>query len=392
MSEVDEAVLSADDRAAVERMLSVAWGARQRLVSVEPVWGRPHVALVSMDSGARAFLKRPRVPRANERDTDGFAAEWAALEFLSTIDDVPTPKLLAADWDRRLLITEELPAGSSLAELLLLEERVAATGALVAYAEALARAHLASFGHLEHYAEAATARGLGPVHRCGWAHIADEHGQAGFLSLVDDLGLRLAGLAADLAVMQERLFSGRFVGLVHGDPCPDNVRVAGGRCVFFDFEMAGLGSVALDAAYLKAPFPSCWCFALPPQDVADAATAAYEHVLEEGGLRLGEEWDASVAAALACWAVGRWRLIRDAIEQDREWGTTTVRPRLLVWLAAAAEACEGLLPDLAATCGQLRQVLGRRWREPPAPVFPSLGGSGPTVRSPSWWTEATGPR
>ena len=118
-----------------------------------------------------------------------------------------------------------------------------------------------------------------------------------------DLGARAAGLAAELAVMQERLFSGRFVGLVHGDPCPDNVRVVDGRCVLFDFEMAGLGAIVLDAAYRKAPFPSCSCFGLLPGDVADAATTAYEHVLEEEDVRLGREWDASVAAA---WRAGSW--------------------------------------------------------------------------------------
>ena len=53
--------------------------------------------------------------------------------------------------------------------------------------------------------------------------------------------------------------------LVHGDACPDNVhRLADGVCRIFDFETSGWGAVALDAAYLLAPFPSCWCFASLP--------------------------------------------------------------------------------------------------------------------------------
>ena len=73
--------------------------------------------------------------------------------------------------------------------------------------------------------------------------------------------------------------------------------------MLFDFEMAGLGSVALDAAYLKAPFPSCWCFGRLPGDVADAAMTAYEQVLQEGGLHLGKEWDASIGRR---WRAGSW--------------------------------------------------------------------------------------
>jgi Phosphotransferase enzyme family len=384
VSEVDKPLLSAEETAAVERMLSAAWGDAQQLVGVEPVQGRSHAAVLSTRSGGRAFLKRPRAPRANERDSDGFAAEWSALEFFSTNDDVPTPKLIAADFDCRLLITELLPAGRSLAELLLAGERAAASTALVSYAEALARAHLAGLAGLERYAAIVATSGLGPRHRCGWDHVAGTDSQAGFLSLAGDLGAGMAGLATELLVMRERLFSGRLVALIHGDPCPDNVRVIDGRCTIFDFEMAGLGSLALDAAYLQAPFPSCWCFGLLPPDIAQAATGVYEDVLEKAGVRLDGEWDASVAAALACWVVGRWRLLRDVIDDDRDWGTTTIRPRLLVWLAAAAEACQEPFPMLAATCHQLRQTLGQKWHEPAVPLFPSLRGDEPIGGLPAW--------
>ena len=156
--------------------------------------------------------------------------------------------------------------------------------------------------------------------------------------------------------------------------------------MLFDFEMAGLGAIASTRRTSRRRSRAARVSAYCPGDVADAATTAYEHVLEEEDVRLGQEWDASVAAALACWVVGRWRLVRDAIEDDREWGTSTIRPRLLVWLAAVTEACQASLPVLAATCDQLRQMLGRRWHEPPAPVYLSLGGDGPITRSPASWS------
>jgi Ser/Thr protein kinase RdoA (MazF antagonist) len=30
-----------------------------------------------------------------------------------------------------------------------------------------------------------------------------------------------------------------YPGLVHGDACPDNVRMRGGECLIFDFESSG---------------------------------------------------------------------------------------------------------------------------------------------------------
>jgi hypothetical protein len=81
-----------------------------------------------------------------------------------------------------------------------------------------------------------------------------------------------------------------YLGLVHRDACPDNVLFLadGGR--IFDFETSGWGPIVLDAAYLLAPFPSCWCFARLPAEVAVPAPAAYRAVMRgrrRAGLRLG---------------------------------------------------------------------------------------------------------
>ena len=51
----------------------------------------------------------------------------------------------------------------------------------------------------------------------------------------------------------------------------------GGR--IFDFETSGWGRIVLDVAYLLAPFPSCWCFASLPAEVAAPAMAAYRTVV-----------------------------------------------------------------------------------------------------------------
>ena len=165
-----------------------------------------------------------------------------------------------------------------------------------------------------------------------------------------------ADLAGDLDRMAAVL-TGRFVGLVHGDPCPDNVLIFPGGCRVLDFERASMASVALDAAYLLAPFPSCWCFGRLPADVVAAGLSAYEEALDGGRGGPGRRLDRAVAAALALFAVvrvGDWR--GPALDAPTVWGTTTARPRLAAWTAALLAA-----PGAAAFPHVVAAVA--RWRE-----------------------------
>jgi Ser/Thr protein kinase RdoA (MazF antagonist) len=86
------------------------------------------------------------------------------------------------------------------------------------------------------------------------------------------------------------------LGLVHGDACPDNVRITDGSCRIFDFEISGWGPVSLDAAHLVAPFPSCWCFARLPAEVATPAVGGYRARLTAAGIDPGPDWEAAMAA------------------------------------------------------------------------------------------------
>jgi hypothetical protein len=166
--------------------------------------------------------------------------------------------------------------------------------------------------------------------------------------------------------------SGAYVGLVHGDPCPDNTLLAPGGPRLIDFERAGAASVALDAGYLLAPFPSCWCFGRLPADVLAEARAAHEGALASAGVALGEPWALALAAALALWAVTR---VRDYADPDRPvdgaWGTTTGRPRLASWTAAflAAPGADAF-PTVAAAVAGWRARLGLDGAE--VPGYPAL--------------------
>ncbi len=175
---------------------------------------------------------------------------------------------------------------------------------------------------------------------------------------------------------------------MHGDPCPDNVSLVDGRCRLFDFERAGWGSVAADAAYLLAPFPSCWCFAGMPPDAVGAAWRAYEAVLAEAGADLGRGWERAVAAALAGYLVNgaAWAL---PDRHDEDWGTTTRRPRLLAWSRSfLASPGAGAFPALAAAAARLRDRLAPPGEDRVAyPALPVPGAV--TVVPPEYWSPST---
>ena len=57
--------------------------------------------------------------------------------------------------------------------------------------------------------------------------------------------------------------------------------------------------------------------------------SAYHGRLAAAGIGLGPSWDAAMTAALGAWIVARGDAIAKALEEVSQWGTTTMRPRLL---------------------------------------------------------------
>jgi Ser/Thr protein kinase RdoA (MazF antagonist) len=344
-------VLTEDETRAVERVLTSAWGAPVTLAGAEIFWERPHVVRVTAGDGRTAILKRPRAAGDNQWTDEplALALEWASLELLADMPVAVAPRLLGGDAERSLVLLEELPPGRSLADDLLGDDAAAAEAGFVAYATALAEVHAWSRGRRAAFEDLLRERGRGlstppvatpPVWARRVARAADgfgsaaEHGEVVRLLTGDD----------DRSVF------------VHGDPCPDNVRITGGRCRIFDFERSSWGSAALDAAYLLAPFPSCWCFGALPDRVAGAARDAYRSAAGAGGLVVDDDrWEAETAAALAAFLIARAHVFATP---DQAWGTTTLGPRLVAWadafLAAPGSAA---FPRLVADTTERRDRL-----------------------------------
>jgi hypothetical protein len=294
-----------------------------------------HVFLVRVDDGRELIVKGVRAEGKKRFDGDaGFDREWAALEHLTGVD-VPVPRFVGGDRDVPVLIQSMLPTGHSLADSLLGDDPTRAAADLVAYATSMAKLNAVTPLSAER----------------SWRLGAVDVGRAAF----GDDGAVDEALAA--------LDAGR-MGFVHGDTCPDNMVIDDeGTCHLFDFEFSTGGPVALDAVYLVAPFPSCWCFAPLPDAIVANALAAYRAVLPLED----RELDAAVVAA----AVGGLAMLARARTTDPTWGLTTIRPRILRWLDVCAR--QQSFAAAARTAHDLASRLRDEWGDvaalAPHPAF-----------------------
>jgi Ser/Thr protein kinase RdoA (MazF antagonist) len=379
------AMLSAAEARAAEALLANAWGEPVEVRAAAAIWERRHVVRLSLDTGRTAVLKRRR-DRGGWRGGPAFRVELAALEYLNAMPEPVAPRLLGADAEAGILLIEDLGEGASLADSLLAGGRERVQAELIAYAEALGSMHAWSMGHAGELDYLLIRHAPGAAHGTRWLDVI-QRSTAPFLSAAASLGLAVDGVAEEIDQLRATLAGPGYLGLVHGDACPDNMRFIGGTCRIFDFETSGWGPVAFDAAYLVAPFPTCWCFASLPADIAGPAIDAYRARLAAAGISLGQEWEDLTTAALAGLIIARAHILARALQEDSEWGTTTMRPRLLTWLASfTARDGDGNLPRLRATAEAMRDRLAARWQGLRIPDYPALARAGSVLaRVPDGW-------
>jgi len=380
-SPADPSVLSATETRAAESILAAYWGASVTVSAAEKIWDRHHIVRLHIAGDERtAVLKRRREENFGDR-ARGFHAELAALEFLNRMKTAIAPRLFGADPSAGILVMEDLGPGPSLADSLLARDRERAQANLVSYARAVGTMHAWSVSRSREYADTRARHGRSgsPVDPDWIAAIT--RGKAPFLAVSAQLGLPTVGVDSEIDSLGALMSNSGPVGLVHSDLCPDNTHIVDGNCRLIDFETSGWGPIALDVAYLLAPFPSCWCFASLPSAVADPALLAYRDQVTSAGVDLGADWETALAAALAGSVVGRGAAIGRALNEDRDWGTTTIRPRLLTWLHSFTSAASrtGALPRLRSVAEAMHEQLRRRWPDAVVPDYPALARPGATL-------------
>jgi Ser/Thr protein kinase RdoA (MazF antagonist) len=386
-------VLSAAEHQVARSILSDAWGEPVEVSAAEVVWKRRHVVRLGTHDGRSAILKRLRRKRSGEEaGRDAFGIELASLEFLGGMPDPVAPRLFGADVAAGILIMEELPPGRSLAHTLLAGDRDGAVADLVSYATALGSLHAWSIGRADEFERARARYSPSADPRPWWVETIASR-RAVFLRIAAELGAATDGVDGEIDAAVRILGGEPHRGFVHGDLCPDNVRLCAGGTRIFDFEESSIGSPALDAAYLLAPFPSCWCFASVPESISAPAMSAYLAALTAGGVEVADELRLELAAALAGWVAARGNMIERALERDEEWGTTTMRPRLVAWTErfAAVAAATGTFPVMRAIAERLNDRFLSLWPDAIVPAYPALAGPqhGPLAQVPGWWEPDT---
>ncbi|MPZ33464.1 MAG: phosphotransferase [Rhodospirillales bacterium] len=313
----------------------------------------------------------------NAFEESGLVKEWTAAAFLGghAPDGLHCPALLAGDTARGLVVFEDLGADlGSLVGPLLEGPADRAREALIAYAACIGRLHAATLGCADRHAaalhrlfpDAAMPRPANPARL-----------QESFAKVYDLLGGTLD--ERDVGIVIDRLAQpGTWLGLVHCDPCPDNVLLIDGRARLLDFEFAAPGHVLLDAAYWRMGLPTCWCAGRIPADVQAAMDDTYRRAL---GVALPAVADDAVfhgemAILLFARLFGSlsW-LLEGALNEDTRWGISTRRSRALWHLQAAADSARlvGLLDGLRDTALRWRAELGERWPESePLALYPTF--------------------
>ena len=383
--------------AAAEAALARAWGGPVRLGDAEllrergrnrvlrcPVGDAPKaspgsvIIKASVGQGEEAFDPADDSPGS---PACRFYNEWAGSEMVGGLGTVPAlgARLYAASREAGLVITEDLGAGECLADRMQGTDRQALESGLFAYARSLGRLHAATVGReaewMRHRASLGAVEQDGERDGVRWLR----ENVAPFRAQCEVLGVALAaGFDSEVAQVGSSLDTpGPFLTFTPGDTCPDNHRfVTGDALCFFDFEFSGFQHALLDAAYLRAPFPTCWCVNRLPADLPPHLEQAYREELVRGCPEAGDDgaFYPALVHANAYWAITSvsWSL-EEALKEDSQWGLSTERQRLSLRLANFAEVSEQyhILPALAATARALEAKLRELWSDgEDMPLYP----------------------
>jgi hypothetical protein len=372
---------------AADRLVQKTFGAGCRITGAADVAGeraRSSIHRLSLSGGAvqQVILKRskPAAGQDGAERAQDFCNEWAALQLLSTVAPQPvSPRLYGGDLERRLLLMEDLGAAPSLADLLLAADRAEAEAACLAYARCLGRLHAATSGKATVYLDLLRSiTGEEPT------DLWRERMQRIFSRLPTSLagaGIELdAACASEVQALGDSLLPDvSALVLTHGDPCPDNALLVEGQIRLIDFEFAGLRPPLVDGAYGRVPFPTCWCVNRLPQNLVIAIEAAYRVELKQALAWVEDEqaWRRAVVEASAFWLVSdlaEW-LLPVALKEERVWGISTIRQRLLLRLPLFTELTREFahLVALGRLTEEVADRLAERWTEvepmPPYSAF-----------------------
>jgi hypothetical protein len=384
-------------RAIAERVLSATFECAVHLDAGEALSERTHVLRCPVRSGptdapTSVIVKCARVWDGVVYDPDSDAPsssapylfnDWAGLQLLSQVagTDNIAPRFYGGDRTAGIFVIEDLGAGASPDQALLGDDPAAAEANLLALASMLGRIHAATIGRHDQFTHMRAALGPYTPGDQGYRWLAD-----GFLETATALDVPLrSGAADDLETVIDALVNpGPFLAYTHGDPCPDNWVWAGERLRLFDFEIGAFRHALTDGVYGRIHFPTCWCVNRLPDHIPPLMEAAYRAELARGcaAAQDDQRFGRAVVEACAYWTLRLcsrdMRPILEVLDEDFEWGISTVRQRVLMRAGILEQltAERGHLVSLGATFADLAAKLSARW---PAdadamPYYPAFRG------------------
>ncbi|MGA8113982.1 MAG: aminoglycoside phosphotransferase family protein [Actinocatenispora sp.] len=286
----------ADALAAASHALETVTGERDQLRLVTRLRGGDR-SLVLRAVGDRTGSVVVRAYEAGEQPPVCWAREVAALRILAPVAGAPVPRLLASGTEPPVTVLEDLGSGRSLADALLGADPADAERHLHQWVDAIADLHRETWG-LGAQLGPEVARLAGQQPRSTVDELRNVPEALG--NLVDVP----AGLDAEIETLVAILGSQGHAVVTPTDACPDNNILTPAGLRLIDFEFAEYRHPAWDAAYLRVPFPSCWCSWAIPADVLDQALARYRRRLAPARPYVASPaFDAALDAATLAWTL-----------------------------------------------------------------------------------------
>jgi hypothetical protein len=306
----------------------------------------------------------------------GFATEAAALSVLPV--GVPAPRLLAEDRIERVVIMTDVGSGPSLADALLADRAESAEAALCAWADTMAKIHEATSTVRASFSAALAERG-------GSSEQVDPMGRwlAASPRVIEGTGAGLVapvGLREELTSMTAFLADPVWGAMSQGDSCPDNNILTPAGLHLIDFEGAAFRHVAWDLAYLRVPWPSCWCAWDLPAAAAATATGRYLRAVSRLPARADPSTleDAVEVATLAFALIAAAWFLPSALQRDDTLGTPDLpapsrRAAVLHRFDLAAATAAALdYPTTASAARSWTDTLRQRWGRRTLPTNPAF--------------------
>lgn len=304
----------------------------------------------------------------------GWVREASALEVLPP--SAPAPRFIAAGDSPPVVVMSDLGPGTSVADALLGPDPAAAVVAVYAWTDAIAAVHRATTGHRDAFRAALDSRSKpGRVPLCSLT--------AGLDTTIGDLRDLCAPLGVDMSpalvdafhAEAARLADEAACTLSPSDACPDNNVLVGDSLMLIDFEGAAWRHVAWDIAYLKVPWPSCWCSWRLPDEVSAGAVARYRAAMADHLPYVATPaFERDIEAATDLWSVvySSWFLPRaldaDIVPHDLEGPSR----RALLLHRLDRTWRESPTPVIAAFAASLRAELVDRWGDIPLALAPAF--------------------